>query len=134
MSTTAIALERELVHDLEALAERFADEDFCGDLYRALANNVWTKDEVEGHVSFSSRRADQLVNELRMRLAGRAPLALAQSGGEGEISRLVADELGRMGWRARGLNTEREDVEHLPAADAPPTRALRYQDFELPVG
>jgi hypothetical protein len=126
MTTTSLALELELVIDLEALTERFDDEEFCRDLYRALANNVWHKDDgPDGHVSFSWKRAEQLVNELRRQFAGREPLPLARSGGEGEISQLVRDRLGRLGWRARGLNTERGDVDHLPAADAPPTRAVR---------
>ncbi len=40
MAQAAETLERELVRDLETLAERIArDEEFCGDLYRALTNN-----------------------------------------------------------------------------------------------
>src|SRR3954454_18694573 len=113
MTTNPEALERELVRDLESLAPRFADEEFSGDLYRALANTIWTKDDVPGHLDLSWKRSEELVNELRLRLAGEEPLELAQTGGEGDISRLVESELRPLGWSARPLPTGRHHPDHL---------------------
>ena len=120
-AVTAEALEQELVEDLASLEERFADDEFSTELYRALTNNVWRKDDdgPDGHVSLSWGRAEELVNQLRVRF-GQEPLTLAQTGGEGEISDLVANELGRLGWSARGLNTGRRDDAHLTQPEAPP--------------
>ena len=91
MATTPEALEQELRDDLATLEERFADEEFSSELYRALANNRWRKEGgAEEHVSLSWSRAERLVNELRERF-GHEPLTLAQTGGEGEVSDLVAE-------------------------------------------
>ena len=126
---TAEAIELELVQDLEALGERFPDEEFSTELYRALTNNVWCKDDdgPEGHLSLSWGRAEELVNQLRARF-GQQPLTLAQTGGEGEVSDLVADELGRLGWRSRALNTGRRDDAHLAQPEAPPPRGQGERD------
>ena len=120
MTGGAETLERELVNDLASLEERFADEEFSTELYRALAGDTWTKDGgPPGHVALSWSRAEQVVNELRGRHA-RQPLALAQTGGEGEVSCVVADELGRLGWRSRPLNTSPHDAQHLAQPESPP--------------
>ena len=120
MSEGPTALERELANDLAALGERFADEEFSTELYRALTNNVWRKrGGPDGHVSFSWSRAEELVNGLRAH-AGQPPLTLAQTGGEGEISDLVEEELSRIGWTARPLNTGRRDDRHLDSPASPP--------------
>ena len=120
MTGTAELLERELIEDLSALDERFADEEFSTELYRALTNNVWRKRRgAEGHVSFSWGRAEQLVNDLRAHL-DQAPLTLALTGGEGVVSELVEDEIGRLGWSARPLNTSRHDDRHLDQPESAP--------------
>lgn len=120
MGTTAEALEQELRDDLATLEERFADEEFSSDLYRALANNRWGKEGgPDERVSLSWNRAERLVNDLRER-AGQEPLTLAQTGGEGEVSSLVAEELGRLGWRAEALDTSRRDDAHLAQPESPP--------------
>jgi hypothetical protein len=76
-------LERHLASDLDQVGERFTDVEFSTQLYRALANNRWTKqDELDGSVALSWSRAQRLVNELRER-RGAESLVLAQSGGEG---------------------------------------------------
>ena len=115
---TAEALEQQLHLDLVAAADRIATAKAWEDLYRALARNVWRKQGSEGHVSLSWSRAEEIVNEVR----GGEPLTLAQTGGEGEVSRLVEDELGRLGWSHRPLNTGRGDPEHTgqTAESAPP--------------
>ena len=121
MSEGAERLEAELTQELAALSERFADDEFSSELYRALTNNVWRKPGgPEGHLSLSWGRAEELVNELRSSVAGEAPLTLAQTGGEGEVSDVVADELGRLGWRAQPLNTSRHDPQHLDRPESPP--------------
>jgi alkylated DNA repair dioxygenase AlkB len=120
MGTPAEALERELRDDLATLAERFGDEEFSSDLYRALANNRWEKEGgPEGRVSLSWSRAERLVNELRER-AGQPPLTLAQTGGEGEVSSVVEDELSRLGWRREALDTSQRDDAHLAEPESPP--------------
>jgi hypothetical protein len=131
MAQAAETLERELVRDLETLGERIArDEEFCGDLYRALTNNRWRKDGgPEGHVSLSWGRAEELVNDVRGR-RGKEPLALAQTGGEGEISELARAELDRLGWRARPLETGEHDPEHATQPESPPPRAEGGAEWE----
>jgi hypothetical protein len=113
-------LERELVRDLQTVEERFADEEFASELYRALTNNIWRKQGgPDGHISLSWSRAEEIVNGLRGRV-GAEPLTLAQTGGEGEVSRTVADELGRLGWSSTPLNTGRQDPEHATKPEPPP--------------
>ena len=131
MSGNAELLEQELLRDLATLEQRFADEQFSTELYRALTNNVWRKGAAPGgHVSLSWRRADELVNELRARY-GQEPLTLAQSGGEGEVSELVADELGRLGWSVRALNTSRHDTGHLGSPESAPPAEQGQRDAPL---
>lgn len=119
--TDADTLERELVRDLAALGERFADDRFAGDLYRALAGNALSKQDLRGHVSLSWRHAEEIVNDLRAE-AGHEPLELAQSGDEGAVAETVADELRRLGWHARPRDTARHDDAHVGSAPgAPPS-------------
>jgi hypothetical protein len=102
-------LERHLARDLDEVGERFPDVEFSTQLYRALANNRWTKqDELDGSVALSWSRAEDLVNELRER-RGAESLVLAQTGGEGEIGDLARDVLERTGWRADPLDTSEND-------------------------
>ncbi|MEY2534476.1 MAG: hypothetical protein QOF29_2386 [bacterium] len=118
--TEITTLEARLLADLETLGERARDETFAAELYRALANNVWRCERVPGeHLSVSWQRAERLVNEWRRR-HGEAPLELAQSGGEGEFDRTVAEELGRLGWTAAPLDTGRHDPEHVGQPESPP--------------
>ena len=128
MEASAEALERQLVTDLASLEQRFADEEFSTELYRALANNVWAKsDGPPGEVSLSWRRAEELVNELRAG-HGQQPLTLAQTGGEGEVTALIADELGRLGWTASPLDTSSHHEEHLTEPEsAPPPEHGQHQ-------
>jgi hypothetical protein len=123
-------LERELINDLERLEERFADDEFSTDLYRALTNNVIRKqDGPDGHVSLSWSRAEEIVNGFREK-NGRAALELAQTGGEGEVSDLVRDELGRRGWSFAPLNTSRHDDEHEGRPESPPPRDGESPEWE----
>ena len=122
MATEALELERELARDLGTVEDRFADEEFASDVYRALTNNMWRKQGgPDGHVSVSWGRAEEIVNELRTR-AGREPLELAQSGDEGTVSRAVESDLGRLGWTHTPLNTERHDPEHATRPESPPPK------------
>ncbi len=121
MSEQTQPLEQTLSHDLESLGERLADDSFGFELYRALTNTAWRKqDGAEGHVSLSWNRAERLVNGLRER-AGHPALTLAQTGGEGEVSTDAGEELGRLGWTSKPLDTSREDPEHVSEpTSAPP--------------
>ena len=118
--TDTTTLERLLLDDLDVEGERAADESFCTDLYRALARSVWRNDrDAEGRLSPSFARAEWLVNEWRAR-RGAEPLALAQTGGEGEVAAAVEDVLGRLGWTHAPLATDRDDPAHLGLDASPP--------------
>jgi hypothetical protein len=114
-------LERELLTDLRDVAlHGFGDDEFSGDVYRALTNTVWRKpDGPEGHVSFSFKRAEEVVNELRAEQR-QPPLTLAQTGGEGEVSPAVEQELGSAGWAHGPLDTRSHDDAHLERPGSPP--------------
>jgi hypothetical protein len=120
------------VHELEALfagdlhevaPERFMDEKFCRDLYRALAGRRWFKGGEEGYFVMSWSQAAELVNEMRRLLAGYDPLPLFQTGGEGEVSDLVDRELRLMGWFNEPEDTTERDPAHTwqPEEHEPPT-------------
>jgi hypothetical protein len=115
------ALERELLTDLRDVAlHGFGDDEFSGDVYRALTNTVWRKpDGPDGHVSLSFKRAEEVVNELRAGY-GQPPLTLAQTGGEGEVSPAVEQELSAAGWTHAPLDTGRNDDTHLARPATPP--------------
>lgn len=117
--TDADTIERELVRDLATLGERFADDHFAADLYRALAGSALSKQDLRGHVSLSWRHAEEIVNSLRAE-AGREPLELAQSGDEGAVADTVGDELRRLGWHARPRDTTRHDDAHVGSPASPP--------------
>jgi hypothetical protein len=121
--TDTTTLERLLLDDLDVEGERAADETFCTELYQALTRSVWRNDrDADGQLSPSFARAEWLVNEWRAR-RGAEPLTLAQTGGEGEVSSAVEEELGRRGWTSSPLNTGREDPAHAGKDhDSPPPR------------
>jgi hypothetical protein len=131
MAQAPETLERELVRDLASLGDRIArDEEFCADLYRGLANNRWRKEGgPDGHVFVSWKRAEELVNDVRIR-QGEEPLALAQTGGEGEISDLVRDELRRLGWRPEPLDTGEHDPAHMTQPESPPPAPEGGREWE----
>jgi hypothetical protein len=116
----AADLEDALLRDLFPLRDRLRDEWFARELYQALTNTSWRKqDGPEGHLSLSWSRAEAIVNELRER-DGEPPLELAQSGGEGEVSGMLAEELAGLGWASAPLDTGRHDDAHVADADEPP--------------
>jgi hypothetical protein len=119
----AEALERTLRDDLRRVRARFADEKFMMELYRGLTNRAWRKvGGPDGHVALSWSRAEELVNELR-REVGEPPLELAQSGGEGDVSPTVAEELAALGWVSTPLETSEHDEGHVSkGAASPPPR------------
>jgi hypothetical protein len=132
VAETADALETALAEDLRQLADRFRDDQLSGELYRALTNRRWRKDGgPEGAVSLSWSRAEELVNDLRDR-SGAQPLELAQTGGEGDLSDLVRDELGAIGWRSKPLDTSRHDDSHVARDEGgePRTPAGTGADWE----
>jgi hypothetical protein len=128
-STDSEHLERQLVSDLARLGpERLRDEKFGAELYRALANNVWSRDGTEGEMALSWRLAERIVNDLRAAI-GYPPLALAQTGGEGEVSHTVDAELRRLGWRHRPLDTGHHEDDHVSEereSPPPPEAALKH--------
>ena len=128
---TTDALSHRLVTDLESLGDRVADDKFCTALYRALTRTTWSKTGgPDGHLSLSFSMAEDLVNELRDR-HGQPPLTLAQTGGEGEVDGTVDDELGRLGWTHRPLNTGRGDEQHVAKqAESPSPQAPAGSQWE----
>ncbi len=122
MSASAETAERRLADDLAGLLERFRDEEWCTELYRALGGAAWSRqDGAEHRVAMSWSRAEELVNGLR-RQAGREPLELAQTGGEGAISDVVAEELARLGWRGEPVDTSQHDPQRLTQPESPPPK------------
>jgi hypothetical protein len=63
MSTTE-TLERHLLHDLESLGDRLADDRLVADLYRALTNHALSErdGDPDGHISLSWNRAAEILN------------------------------------------------------------------------
>ena len=113
-------VERRLVRDLGERREELGDDSFVGELYRGLAGNALSReDDPEARVALSWRRAEELINGLRER-EGHAPLTLAQTGGEGELSRRVGQMLNELGWRARSLDTSQHDSSHSAEPSSPP--------------
>jgi hypothetical protein len=117
MTGTTDDLERRLAGDLAGLDELLDDDSFCTELYRALASAKWHRDG--GSVALRWKRAEDLVNGVRDRRE-RAPLTLAQTGGEGEVSDRVAEALGARGWTARPLDTDRHSDAHVASPPDPP--------------
>jgi hypothetical protein len=117
--TEITAPERRLHDDLDTISARAADESFATSLYRALARNVWRRDGEDGELSPSFSRAEWLVNAWRER-HGQPVLTLAQTGGEGEVDATAGDELTRLGWSHRPLNTGREEPTHDGLPGSPP--------------
>ena len=112
--------ERELIEDLQTLEEDMWDESFATELYRGLTRRTWRRPQrPEAAVALSFKRAERLVNELRERV-GHPPLALDQTGGEGEISDRVLRELEDRGWRPEPLDTSAHQEHHVAEPASPP--------------
>lgn len=121
MSTNeSLHLEARLRGDLQQLDARFGDERFMAELYRALASRAWLPaGGGADHVTLSWKRAEGVVNELR-ELGGHTPLELVQTGGEGQLATTVAEELARLGWESRAVDTDSDDPGHSGEPDHAP--------------
>jgi hypothetical protein len=106
--------------DMQRLSDRMRDEKFSRELYRALADNKWTKDGET--VALSWKRAEELINHVR-RALDAPPLALAQTGGEGTVDRTIREEFEPLGWRIEPLDTGEHDPAHLGSPEDPPPAA-----------
>ncbi|MEA2445887.1 MAG: hypothetical protein QOJ12_3179 [Thermoleophilales bacterium] len=106
--------------DMQAVGDRMRDEKFAHELYRALADNRWSK---EGEtVALSWKRAEELINAVRRGL-GENELTLAQTGGEGTVDRSIREEFEPRGWKIEPLDTSRSDPAHLESPEDPPPGA-----------
>jgi hypothetical protein len=110
MADTTEVLERQLVNDVQTLGDLIQDDSWNEDLYKSLAGVRWS--HAGGHVSLSWKRAEELVNAVRAK-HDQPPLALAQTGGEGEVADRVADALSGLGWTPKPLDTSRHDEAHV---------------------
>jgi hypothetical protein len=117
---TPQALERTLLNDLQTLHDLSQDHDsFDHDLYRALTGTQWHR-EGGGHVSFSFKRAEEIVNVQHAR-TDLDPLTLNQTGGEGTVSDRIAGALRDQGWTQRPLDPGVHDDSHIDSkADGRP--------------
>jgi hypothetical protein len=103
--------------DMQRLEDRMRDEKFVRELYRALADNVWSKEGESAALSW--KRAEELINAVRRGL-GEPPLTLAATGGEGVVDRSVREAFEPLGWRIEPLDTSRNDPAHLESPEDPP--------------
>jgi hypothetical protein len=124
-------LERELINDLSQVEqERFSDEKFCTELYRALTATKLRKPGVtEGHVVLSFNQAESAINHLRRNI-GAEPLTLAQTGDEGEVDSTVLDVLGGRGWSFAPASADAGDPMHDQASASPPPAAQETPEWE----
>jgi hypothetical protein len=106
--------------DMQRLGDRMRDEKFCRELYRALADNKWSKDGET--VALSWKRAEELINAVRRGL-GEDPMTLAQTGGEGQVDRSVREAFEPLGWTIEPLDTGRDDPAHLGSPEDPPPQS-----------
>src|SRR3954449_8772487 len=100
--------------DLQDVGDRMRDEKFCRELYRALADNKWTKDGET--VALSWKRAEELINAVRRGL-GEEPLTLAQTGGGGTVGRTLREGVEPLGWTIEPLDTSTHDPAHLDSPE-----------------
>jgi hypothetical protein len=103
--------------DLQRLEDRIRDEKFYFELYRALADNKWSKDGES--VALSWKRAEELINAVR-RGHGEEPLVLAQTGNEGDVDRTIREVFEPLDWRIEPLDTGGHDPAHLDSPEDPP--------------
>src|SRR3954454_21177808 len=103
--------------DMQAVGDRMRDEKFCTELYRALADNKWTKDGET--VALSWKRAEELINAVRRGL-GESNLTLAQTGGEGTVDRTIREEFEPRGWKIEPLDPSENQEVHLGSPEDPP--------------
>jgi hypothetical protein len=106
-----------LQSDLQRLEDRIRDEKFCFELYRALADNKWSK---EGEsVALSWKRAEEVINAVR-RGHGQETLELAQTGHEAYVDRTIREAFEPLGWKIEPLDTGGHDPAHLDSPKDPP--------------
>jgi hypothetical protein len=112
--------EAALLADLATLGERLADEQFCTELYRALAGGRLMKDGAA--IAPSWTRTEEIVNHLRAQQNRGGPLTLAQTGGEGEMSDDARRALAQLGWNWAPRDTSAHDPAHTGRPESPPPR------------
>jgi hypothetical protein len=128
MTASTDTLERLLAEDLEALAERLADERLCRELYGALSGSALHKRGEEGRLTLSWGRAEELINRARAAEALPPLEGLTQSGAEGEVTDRARDALDVAGWDLRPRETGRDDPSHVGRPESPPSQADAGQE------
>lgn len=93
-------LASELANDTEICEKVLSDKEYAKDLYRALCNMQWQKQEVMPVLrselwSCSWRYAGGIVADLRQE---GDYLDWYCTGGEGTVSNEIEDDLARLGW------------------------------------
>jgi hypothetical protein len=77
-------------------------------------------------VTLSWKRAEKIINEQRA-AHDRAPLTLAQTGGEGEVSERIAGALEGQGWRPRPNASGAHDDAHVNGRNGAPPRTESHR-------
>ena len=92
------------MQDLDGLAERLADEQFCEELCGTLSNGALSKEGHPGHIALSWTRAADFLNGLRSN-HGYGPLPCLEGVHGRTVTGDAAEALGRRGWSSRPLKS-----------------------------
>jgi hypothetical protein len=131
MTTSTGTLERRLLEDLGALADRLAgDERFTRDLYAALAGYALHPRDGEGRLVLSWKRAEELISQARGALGLPPVEGLDQSGVEGRLTDRVREALESIGWELRPRPTDHQDPGHLSSDEDPPPSRTEPPQWE----
>lgn len=94
-------MDRDLEHDIKALADRARDDrEFAVELYGALCNAAWRHDDGTEWPGGTWRYVADVVAHLRGR--GEEYVDFYCSGGEGAITNRVAEAMAAIGWHGVG--------------------------------
>ena len=110
-----VAMQRDLEHDIKALADRCrGDREFAVELYGALCNAHWRHDDGTEWPGGTWRYVADVVAHLRGH--GEDYMDFYCSGGEGEITGRVAAAMAALGWRGVGHGRQLRKIDFATGA------------------